>query len=211
MIDAISIFVGCASLIRRSRGTHQSRPLSEINSQFHDECSAAPGCFFIETALVSTAVRMNFVRAPYTLTTGCSPIVFATTPPHPASNARTMFVSDSVGGAEERRNGFSKRSPVKRTETSVIRNSLKTELRTDLTDVYVHVHEYVYAVSGVSAPPVNRHLLKFTYAYACTCTYTRSIRLKNRGRAPIPVRTRGRPGLRDGRKPCSGNDFANST
>src|SRR5689334_25053648 len=55
---------------------------------------------------------MNFAFAPTTLTTGCRPIVFVTTPPHPASNARMMLLSDSVGGADDRRNGFSKRSPV---------------------------------------------------------------------------------------------------
>src|SRR5687767_12358872 len=55
---------------------------------------------------------MNLALAPRTLTTGCSPIVFVTTPPHPASNARRMLFSDSVGGAEESRKGFSKRIPV---------------------------------------------------------------------------------------------------
>ena len=49
MIDAISTLFGYASLMRRMRGTHQSSVLSEISSQFHDECSAAPGRFFIET------------------------------------------------------------------------------------------------------------------------------------------------------------------
>jgi len=51
---------------------------------------------------------MNLAFAPYTLTTGCSPIVFVTTPPQPASNARMMLLSDSVGGADESMNGFSK-------------------------------------------------------------------------------------------------------
>ena len=55
---------------------------------------------------------MNFAFAPTTLTTGCSPIVFVTTPPHPASNARRMLLSLSVGGAEESRNGFSNLMPV---------------------------------------------------------------------------------------------------
>src|SRR6185436_4609056 len=36
-------------------------------------------------------------------------MVFVTTPPHPTSNARRMFCSDSVGGADESRNGFSNR------------------------------------------------------------------------------------------------------
>ena len=39
-------------------------------------------------------------------------MVLVTTPPHPASNARMMLPSDSVGGADASRNGFSKRSPV---------------------------------------------------------------------------------------------------
>src|SRR5262249_20274368 len=52
--------------------------------------------------------------------TGWRPIVFVTTPPHPASKARRMFDSDSVGGAEERRNGFSKRRPVKMVDRSVL-------------------------------------------------------------------------------------------
>src|SRR5579872_6481606 len=56
---------------------------------------------------------MNFVLGPRTLTTGCSPIVLVTTPAQPASNARMIFVSDSVGGAEDNRNGFSSVRPVK--------------------------------------------------------------------------------------------------
>src|SRR5512140_3318417 len=39
-------------------------------------------------------------------------MVLVTTPPQPASNARRMFASDSVGGAEESMNGFAKRIPV---------------------------------------------------------------------------------------------------
>ena len=49
---------------------------------------------------------------PLTLMTGCIPIVLTTTPPQPASNARRMFESDSVGGAEASRNGFSNSMPV---------------------------------------------------------------------------------------------------
>src|SRR6185369_10479311 len=98
--------VGYASFIRRMRGVHQSSGLSEISSQFHEPCSAEPGRFFIDTLLSSGVVRKNFVRAPKTFTTGCRPIVFTTTPPQPASNARMMFDSDSVGGADDRRNGF---------------------------------------------------------------------------------------------------------
>ena len=50
---------------------------------------------------MSVAARRNFVLGPLTLTTGCIPIVLVTTPPHPASNARRMFASDSVGGADD--------------------------------------------------------------------------------------------------------------
>ena len=55
---------------------------------------------------------MNLALAPTTLTTGCRPIVFVTTPPQPASNARRMLLSDSVGGADESRKGFSNLMPV---------------------------------------------------------------------------------------------------
>src|SRR5215468_53355 len=113
MIDATSIFVGWAFLIRDRRGIHQSSVLSEMSSQFHDEWSAVPGRFCIDRYGESGVARRNLVFGPATLTTGCSPIVFVTTPPHPASNARMMFVSDSVGGADASRNGFSNRNPVK--------------------------------------------------------------------------------------------------
>ena len=112
MIDATSIRVGYARLIRAMRGIHQSSVLSEMSSQFHDECSTAPARFCVETRGESVAVRRNFVLGPSTLTTGWSPIVFVTTPPQPASKARRMLLSDSVGGADDRRNGFSKRRPV---------------------------------------------------------------------------------------------------
>ena len=46
-------------------------------------------------------------------------MVFVTTPPQPASNARMMLLSDSVGGAEASRNGFSNRSPVNVTPSCV--------------------------------------------------------------------------------------------
>src|SRR6059036_3067112 len=120
MIDATSMCSGNAFLIRPRRGTHQSSALSEMSSQFHDEWSAAPGRFFIERREESASARRNFVFGPTTLTTGCRPIVFVTTPPHPASNARTMFDSDSVGGADERRNGFRKRMPVNVVERSMV-------------------------------------------------------------------------------------------
>src|SRR5688572_23099948 len=120
MIDAINTRLGNSDLMRRMRGTHQSSVLSEMSSQFHDECSAAPGRFFMETYASSGEVRRNFAFAPTTLTTGCSPIVLVTTPPHPASNARRMLFSDSVGGADDSKNGFSKRIPVNVTDRSAI-------------------------------------------------------------------------------------------
>src|SRR6516225_5813636 len=104
--------------MRPSRGTHQSSVLSEISSQFHDECSAAPGRFFIERRGESASARRNLVFGPTTFTTGCRPIVFVTTPPQPASNARRMFDSDSVGGADDNTNGLRNRTPVKVVERS---------------------------------------------------------------------------------------------
>ena len=98
--------------MRAMRGTHQSSGLSEMSSQFQDECSAVPGRFCIESCGESGVERRNFVFGPSTLTTGCRPIVLVTTPPQPASNARMMLLSDSVGGAEASRNGFSNRRPV---------------------------------------------------------------------------------------------------
>src|SRR5438128_11350572 len=97
MTDAISIFDGCAFLMRPSRGTHQSSVLSEMSSQFHDECRAAPGRFFIDRRAEPASARRNIVFGPTTLTTGCSPMVLVTTPPQPASKARTMYDSDPVG------------------------------------------------------------------------------------------------------------------
>src|SRR5712692_11958912 len=118
MIDATSAWSGNAFLIRPRRGTHHSSALSEMSSQFHDECSAAPGRFFIDRCAESASARRNLVFGPTTFTTGWRPIVFVTTPPQPASNARRMFDSDSVGGADERRNGFLKRTPVNVVERS---------------------------------------------------------------------------------------------
>src|SRR4051794_39527285 len=119
MIEATSARRGNACLMRARRGIHQSSVLSEISSQFQDECSAAPDRFFIDSRGESVSARVNLVLGPATLTTGCSPIVFVTTPPHPASNARRMFVSDSVGGADESRNGFSSRTPVNTVDRSM--------------------------------------------------------------------------------------------
>src|SRR5438552_17294785 len=106
--------------MRPRRGTHQSSVLSEISSQFQDECSAAPGRFFIDRWGESASARRNIVFGPTTLTTGCSPIVLVTTPPQPASKARRMLLSDSVGGADESRNGFRKRIPVKIVDRSTL-------------------------------------------------------------------------------------------
>src|SRR5262245_26593572 len=102
-----------------------------MSSQFHDECSAAFGRFFIERCGESASARRNFVLGPRTLTTGCRPIVLVTTPPQPASNARRMFDSDSVGGADESRNGFLNRSPVNVVERSGAMVSLPCERRFD--------------------------------------------------------------------------------
>src|SRR5882724_11010571 len=120
MIDATSTCSGNAFLMRPSRGTHQSSVLSEMSSQFHDECKAAPGRFFIDRCGESASARRNLVFGPVTLTTGCSPIVFVTTPPQPASKARRIFDSDSVGGAEESTKGLWNRTPVNRTERSAL-------------------------------------------------------------------------------------------
>src|SRR5580765_2960532 len=120
MIDATSTCSGNAFLIRPRRGTHQSSVLSEMSSQFHDEWSAAPGRFFIDRCGESASARRNFVFGPATLTTGCRPMVLVTTPPQPASKARRMFDSDSVGGADDSRNGFCKRRPVNVVERSAM-------------------------------------------------------------------------------------------
>src|SRR5678815_706777 len=40
MIDAIRTLFGNASLMRRILGAHHSRVLSEMSSQFHEECRA---------------------------------------------------------------------------------------------------------------------------------------------------------------------------
>ena len=64
------------------------------------------------------SARRNFVFGPATLTTGWRPIVLVTTPPQPASYARMMLLSDSVGGADASRNGFSKRMPVNTVDRS---------------------------------------------------------------------------------------------
>src|SRR5688500_5293474 len=98
-------------------GIHQSSGLSEINSQFHDECSAVSGRFCIDS-WPSSVERRNFVFGPATFVTGCRPIVLVTTPPQPASNARMMLLSDSVGGADDSRNGLVNLRPVNVTEMS---------------------------------------------------------------------------------------------
>src|SRR5436190_17251973 len=117
MIEAISIRSGYAFLMPSSFGIHQSSGLSEISSQFHDECSAVSGFFCIDN-WPSSVERRNLVFGPATFVTGCRPIVLVTTPPHPASKARMMLLSDSVGGADDNRNGFVNFRPVKVTEMS---------------------------------------------------------------------------------------------
>ena len=65
----------------------------------------------------------NLVFGPATLTTGCRPMVLVTTPPHPASKARMMLLSDSVGGADDSRNGLSNEMPVKTTPSRAVMGS----------------------------------------------------------------------------------------
>src|SRR5580765_4242341 len=125
MIDATRTRSGKAFLMRPSRGTHQSSVLSEMSSQFHDECSAVPGRFFIERYGESASARTNLVFGPMTLTTGWRPIVLVTTPPQPASNARRIFDSDSVGGADDSRNGFRNRRPVNVVDRSAGMDALR--------------------------------------------------------------------------------------
>src|SRR4051794_32146420 len=121
MIEAMRIRSGKAFLIFSRRGIHQSMVLSEISSQFHEAMSVVSGRLFIERRAAPLSARRNFVFGPFTFTTGCSPMVFVTTPPHPASKARRMFESDSVGGAEARRNGFGKRIPVNVVDRSAMK------------------------------------------------------------------------------------------
>ena len=64
MIDATRMRSGCAFLMRAMRGTHQSSGLSEMSSQFHDECSAVPGRFCIDSCGESGVARRNFVFGP---------------------------------------------------------------------------------------------------------------------------------------------------
>src|SRR4029450_9245052 len=84
MIDATRMRFGYAFLILLMRGTHQSSVLSEMSSQFHDECRAVPGRFCIDRCGESGVARRNLVLGPATLTTGWRPIVLVTTPAHPA-------------------------------------------------------------------------------------------------------------------------------
>src|SRR5262245_14003298 len=90
-----------------------------MSSQFHDECSAVPGRFRVDSWDESGVARRNLVFGPATFVTGWRPMVLVTTPPQPASKARVMFDSLSVGGAEASRNGFSNLRPVKVTDKSV--------------------------------------------------------------------------------------------
>src|SRR5688500_17015560 len=117
MIEAISIRSGYAFLMPAILGIHQSSGLSEISSQCQDECSAVSGFFCIDS-WPSSVERRNLVFGPATFVTGWRPIVLVTTPPQPASKARMMLLSDSVGGAEDSRNGFANFRPVNVTEMS---------------------------------------------------------------------------------------------
>src|SRR5262249_50874025 len=125
MIEATRTLPGYWRLMLDSLPTHQSSGLSEISSQFHDECSAAFGRFLIDSVYDSASARRNFVFGRRTLATGCSPIVLVTTPPQPASKARMMFASDSVGGADDSRNGLPNGMPVKTVDRSAMAPSFR--------------------------------------------------------------------------------------
>src|SRR5438552_10734049 len=68
IIEAMSTFEGYSFLTRAIRGTHQSSVLSEISSQFQEECNAVPGRFLIERYGESGVARMNLVFGPRTFT-----------------------------------------------------------------------------------------------------------------------------------------------
>ena len=85
--------------------------------------SAVSGFFSIDS-WPSSVERRNFVFGPATLVTGCRPMVLVTTPPQPASKARMMLESDSVGGADDSRNGFSNLRPVNVTDRSTAMGGL---------------------------------------------------------------------------------------
>src|SRR5437762_2045225 len=120
MMEATSILFGYNFLMFESLPIHQSSGLSEISSQFHEAISVESFRFAIESRVPLLSARRNFVFGPFTLTTGCNPMVLETTPPHPASNARMMLASDSVGGADASMKGFSKRMPVKIVDRSAM-------------------------------------------------------------------------------------------
>src|SRR5687767_14193737 len=105
------------------RGSHQSMAFSEISSQFHDATRVVSLRRFIERRVALLSARRNLVFGPFTLTTGCMPMVLQTTPPQPASKARMMFESDSVGGADASRKGFSSLSPVNVVDRSAMGSS----------------------------------------------------------------------------------------
>src|SRR5438105_387752 len=88
--------------------------------------SAVAGVSFTQTGMVATSFTacVTTEQSPLTLTTGCSPMVFVTTPAQPASNARMMLLSDSVGGADESKNGFSNQMPVNFVDRSAIHSLL---------------------------------------------------------------------------------------
>src|SRR5438046_986509 len=145
MMEAISTLLGKACLIFLRRPIHQSIGLSEISSQFHDAMSVESGRLAMEMR-PSALVRTNLVFGPLTLTTGCRPIVLVTTPPQPASKARMMFASDSVGGADASKKGFSNRIPVNVVDRSAMGSSWlgKRELYTRLCGSSLAAHAPAY-------------------------------------------------------------------
>ena len=86
--------------MRSMRGSHQSSGLSEMSSQFHDECSDAAAALVHREHAGLGVVAQELRLRPGTFATGCMPMVLVTTPPQPASKALRMLLSDSVGGAD---------------------------------------------------------------------------------------------------------------
>ena len=103
---------------------HQSSGLSLMSSQFHEAMTVEPSRLAIDLRVPPSSSRRNFVLGPRTLCTWCKPMVLVTTPPQPASKARRMLDSDSVGGAEASMNGLGKRMPVNVVERSAMRGLL---------------------------------------------------------------------------------------
>ncbi len=125
MIEATRTRSGQARLMASSRAATSPSACREMSSQFHDAISVVSGRLAIDTRLPPLSRRQNLVLGPGTLTTGWRPMVLVTTPPQPASKARMMLLSDSVGGADASRNGFANRMPVNTVDRSATRVVLR--------------------------------------------------------------------------------------